>query len=66
MRIFYWNGDVVEINDSISDVSVLLTCFARAYVSEDFDFDGMPDYLSKSFDNVFTVKRGVTTIVRGR
>lgn len=64
MYNYYWDDDVVSVNDSMDNVRHLLNCMAIAYVKSEFDFDGMPDYMMRAFDNVFTIKRGINTIVR--
>lgn len=63
MYNFCYGDDAVLVNDSMTDVRHLLNCMAIAYVKSEFDFDGMPDYMMRAFDNVFTIKRGVHTIV---
>ena len=64
MYNFCYGDDAVFVNDSMTDVRHLLNCMAIAYVKSEFDFDGMPDYMMRAFDNVFTIKRDVHTIVR--
>lgn len=64
MYDFCLGDDVVSVNDSMTDVRHLLNCMAIAYLKMEFDFDGMPDYMMRAFDNVFAIKRDVRTIVR--